>query len=88
MIITILSISSPGEEYSQMKKIQTEYYSNFPNVNFYLVENSETQKEKIKLVGNMIYVRGTEHVLHEVASEKYSDRLVYQVKCILPNKYT
>ena len=64
MIISILSISSPGEEYSEMKKIQTEYYSNFPNVNFYFVENDEKQKEKIKIVDNIIYVRGTEHVLH------------------------
>jgi hypothetical protein len=64
MKITILSISSPNEKYSEMKKIQTEYYSNFPNVKLYFVENDEKQKEKIRVVDNIIYVKGTEHILH------------------------
>ena len=63
MKILIVSIYNPSDEYSQMLELQQKYVHSHDNVDTYFITCMD-QPEEIKVVGDMIYVKGDETPLN------------------------
>ena len=60
MKILILYIFSPSNIYNKMIKIQQTYIHTYKNIDSYFVTFDENQSENVKIIGDIIYVKGTE----------------------------